>query len=198
MKKVNDEITSLAFSFYRTLTSDGFDLPDHDELSNFDNRFRIILRKHLRIFACWSILNCVGGLIALFILKESAYYFWMMSGIWGVINFVVALAFFYHTLYRKLPQGSSYERLWVQRHVKQMMFLNIGIDTAFVFIGFWLREHSSISDVSFPNMWLSFGWAIVMQGGFLLIQDVTFLYLYRSNFRKAQPFLYEKNTNYQR
>ena len=167
----------------------GFDLPHDDELSDFDNHFRILLRKHLTMFVLWSILNCVGGLIGVLILRGSTYYFWMMSGVWGIINFAFAIAFFYHTLYRKPRKGSYHERLVVQRHVERMMFLNSGIDVVYVFIGYWLREHSFISDVSYPNLWLGFGWAIVMQGLFLWVQDIMFLRLYRRNFRKAQPFL---------
>jgi hypothetical protein len=166
----------------------GIDLPNDDELINFDYRFRIILRKHLVVFAGWSILNGVGGLIALFILNGSAYYFWMMSGIWGLINFTFAIGFFYHTLYRKTPKGNYYERLWVQYHVERMMFLNIGIDAAYIFVGFWLREHSFVCDVSYPDLWLGFGWAIVMQGLFLLVQDLIFLRLYRRNFLRHNPF----------
>lgn len=163
--------------------STGFDLPHDDEFSDFDKRFRIILRKHFAVFVCWSILNWVIGLIAMFILRGSAYYFSMMSGSWGVINFAFAIAFFYHTLYRKPRKGSYHERLVVQRHVERMLFLNSGIDVVYVFIGYWLREHSFICDVSYPDLWLGFGWAIVMQGLFLLVQDIMFLCLYRCNFQ---------------
>ncbi len=51
----------------------------HDELEDFDVRFRLILRKHLVILAWWSILNIAGGALALFFLKGTAYYFWMMG-----------------------------------------------------------------------------------------------------------------------
>jgi hypothetical protein len=167
----------------------GFDsLPD-DELSDFDNRLRLILYAHLTILISWSILNGASGLIALFLLRGCAYYFLMMCGVWGVINFGVAIGFFYHTLYRKIRKKSIYERLMVQTHVEQMLFLNIGLNTAYVFIGFWLREHSFICDVLYPNLWLGFGWAIVVQGLFLLVQDTTILRLHRRNFCKAQPFL---------
>lgn len=70
-----------------------------------------------------------------------------------------------------------------------MMFLNIGIDAAYIFVGFWLRKHSFICNISYSDMWLGFGWAIIVQGLFLLIQDITFFRLHRRNFRKAQPFL---------
>jgi hypothetical protein len=172
-----------------------FDVANADELSDFDNRFRLILRKHFTILALWSILNGVSGLIGLFILtcpepigRGGTYYFSMMNGVWGVINFAVAIGFFYHTIYQKIRKGSAYECLVVQNHVEKMLFLNIGFDAAYIFVGFWLREHSFICALSYPDLWLGFGWAIVLQGLFLLIQDMTFLCLHRRNFRKAQPF----------
>ncbi len=179
------KLHNMRFLFTELQLPVGFELMQHDELSDFDNRFRNILRKHFMVFVCWSILNSVCGLIASFTLVGSAYYFWMMSGVWGVVNFVVAIGFFYHTLYRKLPKDSSYERLVVQGHVERMMFLNIAIDGAYVFAGFWLIELSFISDVFYPNLWLGFGWAVVVQGLFLLIQDGIFLRLYYRNFRQV-------------
>lgn len=167
----------------------GFDAPHDDELSDFDVRFRLILHKHITILAWWSIVNFIGSFVALLILRGSAYYFWMMSGIWGIINFAVAIGVFNHTFYRKFKQGSSYERFMVQSHAERIMFLNIGIDAAYLFVGLWLREHSFICDITYPEMWLGFGWAIVMQGLFLIIQDITFFRLHRRNFLKAQPFL---------
>jgi hypothetical protein len=174
--------------FTERQNSIGFDVPPDDELSDFDNRFRLILRKHFTVLASWSILNGVSGLINLFILRGSLYYFLMMNGVWGVINFAVAIGFFFHTIYRKSRKGSIYECLVVQNHVEKMIFLNIGLNTAYVFVGFWLREHSFICGVSNPNLWLGFGWAIVVQGLFLLVQDITILWLHRRNFRKTQPF----------
>jgi hypothetical protein len=188
IKKQNMKLRNVRFLFTERQPPIGFDLMQNDELRDFDNRFQNILRKHLTVFVCWSVLNSVFGLIALFTLVGSAYYFWMMSSVWSVVNFAVAIGFFYHTLYRKFPKDSSYERLVVQGHVERMMFLNIGIDVAYVFVGFCLLEHSFISDVSYPNLWLGFGWAIVVQGLFLMIQDVILLSLYHRNFRRAQPF----------
>jgi hypothetical protein len=169
----------------------GFDLPLEDELSDFDNHFRLILHKHLTTLTLWSIFNCVGGFIGLFIMRGYAYYFWMMNGVWGVINLAVVIVFFYHTLYRKIRKHSAYECLLVQSHVEQMMFLNIGLNTAYVVIGFWLREHSFICNVSYQNLWFGFGCSIIMQGLFLLVQDMMILRLHRRNFRRAQPFFEE-------
>lgn len=161
----------------------------HDELRDFDTRFRLILRKHLVILAWWSMLNIAGGWAAVLWWSGSAYYFWMMGIVWGIINFAVALGVFSHTFYRKFQRCDAFERFEAQRHVEKLMFLNIGIDTAYVFVGLLLREHSFVSGVAHPDMWLGFGWSIVVQGIFLLGQDIGVTILHARNFGKARPFL---------
>lgn len=160
----------------------------HDELEDFDARFRLILRKHLVILGWWSLLNIVGGLCALFLLRGVSYYFWMMGMIWGLINFAIVLIILDHTFYRKFRRG-AFERFESQRHVEKLMFLNIGIDSAYLFAGLLLREHSFACQVAHADLWLGFGWAVVVQGVFLLVQDITVYRLHRKNFKKAQPFL---------
>jgi hypothetical protein len=160
----------------------------HDELADFDQRFRLILRKHLSILGWWSLLNIAGGLLALLLLKGSAYYFWMMGMIWGLINFAIAMAILDHTFYRKFRRG-AFERFESQRHVEKLMFLNIGIDSAYIFVGLFLREHSFACGINHADLWLGFGCSVVVQGIFLLMQDILVYRLHRKNFKKAQPFL---------
>lgn len=161
----------------------------HDELSDFDTRFRLILRKHLVVLCWWSVLNIVGGLFALCCLEGVYYYFWMMGLVWGLINFAITMAIFNHTFYNKFNRGNSFERFEAQRHVEKIMFLNIGIDSAYIFAGLLLREHSFVSGVAHTDLWLGFGWSVIVQGIFLLFQDIQVYRLHRRNFRKAQPFL---------
>ena len=160
----------------------------HDELADFDLRFRLILRKHLVLLGWWSLLNIAGGAFALFFLTGPTYYFWMMGMIWGLINFAIAVAILDHTFYRKFRRG-AFERFESQRHVEKLMFLNIGIDSAYVFAGLFLREHSFACGVAHADLWLGFGWSVIVQGLFLLAQDVSVYRLHRKNFKKAQPFL---------
>lgn len=109
-----------------------------------------------------------------------------MGLVWGLINFAISMAIFNHTFYKKFHRGNSFERFEAQRHVEKIMFLNIGIDTAYIFAGLLLREHSFVSSVAHTDLWLGFGWAVIVQGIFLLVQDIQ---VHRRNFRKAQPFL---------
>ena len=166
-------------------------LPD-DELRDFDVRLRIILRKHITVLGWWGVLNCIVGLTAFFMWKGFMHYFGLMSAVWGIINFAVTLALFNHIFYLKFHQGSAYQRLIVQSHIERVLLLNVGIDTAYIFVGFWLREHSFVREVLNPELWLGFGWAIVFQGLFLMVLDSVFFILHWRNFRKAKPFLKAK------
>jgi hypothetical protein len=124
----------------------------------------------------------------LLILKGSSYYFCMMSCVWGAINFFVAFVFFNHTLYQKPGKVNYNERLSIQRHAQRMMLLNIAIDVAYIIAGFELGKYSFIGNIVYPDLWLGFGWAIVIQGLFLLIQDIVFLGLYRDNYHNEKRF----------
>jgi hypothetical protein len=161
----------------------------HDELADFDLRFRLIIRKHIVVLAWWSMLNMIAGLIALCFLSGAIYYFLMMGFVWGCINLAVTIWVFDHVFYRKFRKGDAFERFENQRHVEKLMFLNIGIDTAYLFVGLLLREHGFVCQLERAELWIGFGWSVVLQGLFLLTQDVFVYRLHRRNFHKAQPYL---------
>jgi hypothetical protein len=186
---MNLKLNHARFLFTELQRPLGLDAPHDDELRDFDTRFRLILRKHIVVLAWWSIFNIIGGWIAVLWLSGALYYFWMMGIVWGVINFAVAIGVFNHTFYRKFRRGDSFERFETQRHVEKLMFLNIGVDAAYFFAGLLLREHSFVSGVARADMWLGFGWSIVVQSIFLLFQDIAIYRLHRRNFRKARPYL---------
>lgn len=165
----------------------GLDEP-HDELADFDARFKLILHKHIAILGWWSVFNIAGGLIALFFFKGPMYYFWMMGVVWGLINLAVAIKVFDHIFFSRFRKGDVLERMEAQWHVEKLMFLNIGIDTAYIFVGLFLREHSFVPEVFRPGMWLGFGWSVMAQGVFLLIQDISVYRLHWKNYRKADPY----------
>lgn len=161
----------------------------HDELTDFDQRFKLILRKHLVVLCWWSILNIIGGICTIWFWTGVVYYFWMMGIVWGGINLIITIFIFQHTFFEKFQRGSAFERVEAQRHVERLMFLNIGIDSAYVFAGLFVREHSFACQVAYADLWLGFGCSIIVQGLFLLGQDIWVYRLHRYNYKKAQPYL---------
>ena len=175
--------------FIRALTTD-LDLDEIvDELRDFDDRFRIILRKHLAVLGWWCILNLLTGIIALFLFDGALWYFFLMNISWAIINFSIVVFVFDHTYYQRFTKGNSFERFEVQRHVEKMLLLNIGLDLTYIFAGLFMWALSFKSGIMHPDLWLGFGWSVIIQGSFLLLQDNVIHYLHLQNFKQCRPFL---------
>jgi hypothetical protein len=117
------------------------------------------------------------------------YFFFLMGFIWGGINGMLSIGIFYHALYKKFHPGDMLARLEILRHVREILFLNMGMDSAYIITGCWLREHSLNNNVQHPELWAGFGWAIIVQGIYLMAQDSWIAYLHHRNFKIAKPYL---------
>lgn len=181
----------IPFSFFiRALTAD---LPlDEivDELRDFDDRFGIILRKHLAVLGWWCFINLAIGIPGLFFFFDDwLWYFQLMNMSWAFINFAVVLWIFDHIFYVKFIEGNTFQRFEVQRHVEKMLLLNIGLDAAYIFAGLYLLTLGRVEGMSHSELWTGFGWSVILQGGFLFCHDNFFHFLHRANFKKCKPFL---------
>ena len=157
-------------------------------LSDFDARCMLILHKHTAIFGCWSILNIIFSVLGICSGSGFWYYWWVMNFVWGIINFVIVVAFYKHIAESRFQQGNVMSRRQTQWHIEKMMLLNIGTDAVYPFVGLLLREHSFVPGVLEPDIWLGFGWAVVGQGVFLFIQDFIAYRLHQKNYHNANAY----------
>ncbi|MBU6340261.1 MAG: hypothetical protein KGS48_02095 [Bacteroidetes bacterium] len=162
--------------------------PD-DELADFDRRFMRILHRHLVFLGWWSVLCLLGSAFALCLITGFWYYFLMMNCVWGAINFGITLMLVHHALFKKFRPGDTFERFQIQRHVQQFMYLNIGIDVAYLFAGFWIYSLQTCAAHPIQALWAGFGAAIVLQAVYLGAQDIWVTSLHEKNFRQAEPYL---------
>ena len=175
--------------FYRPILADIPFEEEVDELKDFDERFRIILRRHLSLLAWWSLLTALVGLPSIFLGKGIWPYFWMMTVSWAAINFGIVLGLLGHTAFQQFARGNTFDRFRVQRHIEKMLLFNIGLDTAYVFAGLWLHTLGRLPDIAHPELWTGFGWAVLVQGVFLFCHDNIFHWVHRKNFRLARPYM---------
>lgn len=160
-----------------------------DEVRDFDERFTIILRKHLAVLGWWCFINLIVGILGLFYFKEALWYFQLMNMTWAFINFAIVLWIFDHIFYVRFIEGNTFQRFEVQRHVEKMLLLNIGLDIAYIFAGLYLLTLGRIPDISHAALWTGFGWSVILQGVFLFCHDNFFHFLHRRNFKRCRPFL---------
>ena len=160
-----------------------------DELKDFDERFRMILSRHLAILGWWCILNLLVAIPGIYLQRNWWWYFFVMNITWAVINLIVVYFLFKHVLFQRYQKGNTYDRFEVQYHVDKMMLLNIGLDPAYVTAGLFLYTLSKLPNINYPEMWFGFGCSVIIQGAFLMIQDHYIYRLHRINFKKAKPYL---------
>jgi hypothetical protein len=179
-------------SFRFLLTHLGKDIPLEevvDEIKDFDTRFTMILERHVVVLVWWCILNFAVGIPSLVFSTGWFWYFMLMNISWGVINLAIALHLFDHFYLKRFFKGNVYHRLETTRHVEKMLLFNVGLDLAYIFAGLWLLTYARVPDVGYPELWWGFGWATVLQGAYLFIQDLIFHGMHRSNMRKCEPFM---------
>jgi hypothetical protein len=160
-----------------------------DELRDFDERFAIILHKHVAALGWWCILHFFIALPGLFLAKGWLWYFMLMNLSWAAINFAIAWWMYDHVYMRRFQHGNVYKRFEVQQHVEKMLLFNVGLDASYIFAGLYLLTLSRLPDIAHVALWAGFGWSVILQGVYLFIHDNFFYRLHFINFRTCKPFL---------
>ncbi len=138
-------------------------------------------RTSTQILAGWSVANLTLSGIALGQANGSNKYFHEMNLYWNVIN--VGIAGIGLLGLRKINESPTVSSV-VKEHytLQKSLLLNTGLDIAYVTSGFWLLDKSKteITQVR-SERFRGFGQAVVVQGGFLLVFDLTNYFIHRSD-----------------
>ena len=101
----------------------------------------------------WSLPWAGAGILGLWLAGDDWQKgFWGMNGAWGVINSGIALA----GLLGAEPALGD---------LKNVLFINAGLDVAYILGGVYLLTRPEAT-------WRGSGWAVIIQGGFLLAFDL--------------------------
>lgn len=109
----------------------------------------------------WSLPWALAGLVGLWRAqgpKQRA--FWLMSGVWACINLAIALAGLLGAVSN--PQPPSPAEL---SNLRQILIINAGLDGVYLAVALWLLSQKK-------PIQTGFGWAILIQGIFLLLFDL--------------------------
>ncbi len=120
-----------------------------------------VLGQLIAVLLAWSLVWLTAAFVGLYAQpREFWRHFWFMSGLWAAIDAAIA---WYGIV--TLPMASE--------QLLPILRLNTGLDVLYITIGVMLLLRRS------PRM-KGFGWAIVVQGVFLLLLDATFWLRIRS------------------
>jgi hypothetical protein len=153
-------------------------------VKTFDQKFNQLIKRHLSYLKKWSILNLSVSIPALGFFNNWLWYFFLMNISWGVINYLIAYLLFLHTAPFPSNHSNIVHRLGVYWHVKSMLLLNIGLDTAYIFAGLYLKNLMYHPEIAYPELYYGFGISVIFQGIFLFLHDNIFHYNHFITFRR--------------
>jgi hypothetical protein len=128
----------------------------------------------MKVLAGWSVANIGVSAIAIGNAEGSTRYFYEMNLYWNAVNLGIAgLGFLNVAKARKRTTPPTLaEAIEAQKTVEKVLLFNTGLDLAYVASGFWLLEKSK-NDLGQQDRLKGFGQAVVVQGGFLMLFDIT-------------------------
>lgn len=145
------------------------------------------LRKEYRLernamiaLTSWGGTNLSSGLIGWGISNGESKYFHQMNAAWGAINAGIGIS---ALLINKDQPETVSEALNRSHRTEKILYLNTGLDVAYVTAGFLFKARSKNNPKN-VDRFRGFGNSLLLQGGFLLLFDITQIIIH-SRHRKA-------------
>jgi hypothetical protein len=129
--------------------------------------------------AGWSAANLAVSGIAIGQAEGSNRYFHEMNLYWNAVNIGIAGI---GLLSLRKKHASPTVSSAVKEHyaLQKSLLLNTGLDVAYVTSGFWLMDKTETNPIR-SDRFRGFGQAVIVQGGFLLVFDLTNYFIHRSD-----------------
>lgn len=145
------------------------------------NQTKKYLQQHLRIYFAWSILSILVG-FGMWIENQAMnfFYFAMMTHVWGWVNLLCGIGLYLHVRKHTYAYDSSKQQKKIQHHIEKMLLLNVGLDMGYIMSGVLLLLFSNLTN-NWLALWGGFGWAVLLQGVFMLLLDISFYALHFQN-----------------
>ncbi|WP_048825348.1 DUF6992 family protein [Hymenobacter sp. DG25B] len=141
---------------------------------------RELLTEHaMAVLGTWALLNLLvsGYWVARTDRRTEAHYFHQMNAGWNIINLLLAVAGILRAQPGPVAGLTLATSLQEQFTLEKILLLNAGLDVAYLCVGSWLRARGACAPRR-PERLLGFGRSLWLQGGFLLLFDTGFYFLY--------------------
>jgi hypothetical protein len=127
----------------------------------------------------WAVGNILVGTYGNFKASGEAKYFHQFNAMWNVVNLGIA-AFGYFNAVNSDPSSMiNLEIIKDYNSLQNFLLLNAGLDVAYIATGLYLKERSKNS--SSAERFRGYGNSLLLQGGFLLLFDVSLFFIHQNN-----------------
>ena len=138
----------------------------------------------MAVLATWALLNLVGSgyWLARTDRRTETHYFHGMNVGWNFVNAVLAVVGMLRAQPNYVAGLTLTDSLVAQFDFEKILLLNVGLDVAYVCVGSWLRARAATGKR--PERLRGFGRSLWLQGGFLLLFDLSFYLIYHQYARQ--------------
>jgi len=153
-------------------------------LATFNLHQSEVLKTGMFVLGGWALLNIIIGSFRLMKATRNKRFFFQMNIYWNIVNILIASGALYFLLTANAANYNLAQSIELHGWYKKVLYLNIGLDVAYIMLGIWLQERARYS----PKTEQLQGWgqSVVLQGLFLLILDIVLT----SMLEKQAPILY--------
>lgn len=150
-----------------------------DSLMSFHQRRIAINETAMLALGSWAAGNIIICTYGNFKASGEAKYFHQFNAMWNVFNLGIA-AFGYLNAVNSDPNSiNNLEILNDYNSLQSFLLLNAGLDVAYIATGFYLKERSKNSSGS--QRLKGYGNSLLLQGGFLLLFDLSLYLIHQNN-----------------
>ncbi len=141
----------------------------------FNQQQSASLKVGMLVLGGWAIINILVGSFKLTKATRSRKFFFQMNLYWNIVNLVIAAAALYSIFSKDPASASLLQSLKLHVWYKKVLYLNVGLDIAYMLLGAYLQERSRNSAKT--EQLQGWGQAIVLQGVFLFLLDLVLVIL---------------------
>lgn len=162
-------------------------------LDKYSSSYQKTTKTSMFILGGWASVNIATGLVGSYTTEGSNKAFHQMNLGWNSVNFGLASAGLWQL--KKFNTGSSLPELLSNHHsTEKILLVNAALDVSYIGTGLFLNYRSQHLFGDAVDQSKGFGNALIMQGAFLFLFDITVFVLHKKNrLKNLEPVLLKMN-----
>lgn len=178
--KISYNLYPLIIVFILLLSESVFSQNDSSlHLQNFQMERKDINETAMLVLGGWAVGNILVGTYGNFKATGEAKYFHQFNAMWNVVNLGIAAFGYFNAVNSDPSSMTNLEIIKDFNSLQNFLLLNAGLDVAYIATGLYLKERSKNS--SSAERLRGYGNSLLLQGGFLLLFDVSLFFIHQNN-----------------
>lgn len=150
-----------------------------DSLMSFHQSRLSINETAMLVLGSWAAANILVGTYGNFKANGEAKYFHQFNAAWNIVNLSIAAFGYFNAVNSDPALMTNVEIIKDFNSLQNLLLLNAGLDVAYIATGFYLKERSKNS--ASAERLRGYGNSLLLQGGFLLLFDVSLFFIHQNN-----------------